>query len=121
MCKLPFQVIDGQILCVHGGLSPDIRTLDRVINLLFIHTDSSPCMSAHIAKSQALYNLRDSLKLEIPNFKSNIKKSSYRGAILWNLLPIGSRMLNSVNSFSKMMNNLNLVKDIDFANRYCRR
>ena len=25
------QVIDGQILCVHGGLSPDIRTLDQVI------------------------------------------------------------------------------------------
>jgi diadenosine tetraphosphatase ApaH/serine/threonine PP2A family protein phosphatase len=24
------QVIDGQILCVHGGLSPDIRTLDQV-------------------------------------------------------------------------------------------
>lgn len=24
------QVIDGSILCVHGGLSPDIRTLDQV-------------------------------------------------------------------------------------------
>ncbi len=24
------QIIDGQVLCVHGGLSPDIRTLDQV-------------------------------------------------------------------------------------------
>jgi diadenosine tetraphosphatase ApaH/serine/threonine PP2A family protein phosphatase len=24
------QIIDGKILCVHGGLSPDIRLLDQV-------------------------------------------------------------------------------------------
>lgn len=24
------QIIDGSVLCVHGGLSPDIRTLDQV-------------------------------------------------------------------------------------------
>lgn len=24
------QIIDASILCVHGGLSPDIRTLDQV-------------------------------------------------------------------------------------------
>jgi diadenosine tetraphosphatase ApaH/serine/threonine PP2A family protein phosphatase len=24
------QIIDGQVLCVHGGLSPDIRTIDQV-------------------------------------------------------------------------------------------
>ena len=29
-----FQIIDGQILCVHGGLSPDIRTLDQVVKCL---------------------------------------------------------------------------------------
>jgi serine/threonine-protein phosphatase 6 catalytic subunit len=25
-----FQIIDGTVLCVHGGLSPDIRTLDQI-------------------------------------------------------------------------------------------
>jgi len=24
------QIIDGEVLCVHGGLSPDIRTLDQI-------------------------------------------------------------------------------------------
>jgi serine/threonine-protein phosphatase 6 catalytic subunit len=24
------KIIDGQVLCVHGGLSPDIRTIDQV-------------------------------------------------------------------------------------------
>jgi len=24
------QIIDGTVLCVHGGLSPDIRTLDQI-------------------------------------------------------------------------------------------
>lgn len=23
-------IIDGRVLCVHGGLSPDVRTLDQV-------------------------------------------------------------------------------------------
>ena len=87
------------------------------------YNDSPPCMTAHTAKSQPSYNLRNSLKLEIPHFKSNIKKSSvsYRGTILWNLLTIWCRMANSVNSFSKMINNLTLVKGINFANIYCRR
>ena len=85
--------------------------------------DSPPCMTAHIAKSQPSYNLRNSLKLEIPKFKSNIKKSSvsYRGTILWNLLSSGCRMAGSVNNFSKIIKNLTLVKDINFANIYCRR
>lgn len=26
----PCQIIDSSILCVHGGLSPDIRTLDQI-------------------------------------------------------------------------------------------
>jgi diadenosine tetraphosphatase ApaH/serine/threonine PP2A family protein phosphatase len=25
-----FKIIDGETLCVHGGLSPDIRTLDQI-------------------------------------------------------------------------------------------
>ena len=27
---LPQAIVDGQVLCVHGGLSPDLRTLDQV-------------------------------------------------------------------------------------------
>ncbi len=27
-------LIDGKVLCVHGGLSPDLRTLDQVRNAL---------------------------------------------------------------------------------------
>lgn len=98
---------------------------NSILKLIYkmYYNDSPPCMTAHIAKSQSSYNLRNSLKLEIPHFKSNIKKSSvsYRGTILWNFLPIGCRMANSVNSFSKMINNLTLVRDISFANIYCRR
>lgn len=30
MCTSLFQIVDGEILCVHGGLSPEIRTLDQV-------------------------------------------------------------------------------------------
>ena len=32
-------LIDGQVLCVHGGLSPDLRTLDQVCSV---------CMSCHV-------------------------------------------------------------------------
>ena len=48
---------------------------------------SPPCMTAYILKFHSPYNLRGSHKLEIPLFKSNIKKFSisHRGPILWNL------------------------------------
>ena len=31
-CSVTFnaQIIDGRVLCVHGGLSPDVRTLDQI-------------------------------------------------------------------------------------------
>ena len=29
-------IIDGRVLCVHGGLSPDLRTLDQVITSTII-------------------------------------------------------------------------------------
>ena len=60
--------------------------------------------------------LRNSLKLEIPPFKSNIKKYSisYRGPVLWNHLPIECRNANSAKSFSRMINKLTLIRDIDF-------
>jgi len=63
---------------------------NSILKLIYkmYYNDSPPCMTAHIAKSQSSYNLRNSLKLEIPHFKSNIKKSSvsYRGTILWNFI-----------------------------------
>ena len=82
------------------------------------HDDLPSCMTAHIVKSQPSYNLRNSLKLEIPPFKSNIKKYSipYRGPVLWNHLLIECRNANSVKSFSRMIN-----RDIDFFNLFCRR
>ena len=29
-------LIDGRVLCVHGGLSPDLRTLDQVRSVVTI-------------------------------------------------------------------------------------
>lgn len=54
------------------------------------HNDLPSCTTAHIVKLQPSYNLRNRLRLEIPPFKSNIKKYSisYRGPILWNHMSI---------------------------------
>ena len=41
------------------------------------HNVLPSCMTTHIVKSQSSYNLRNSLKLEIPPFKSNIKSILY--------------------------------------------
>lgn len=35
-----FQIIDEEILCVHGGLSPDIRTIDQVMKALVTLSNS---------------------------------------------------------------------------------
>ena len=31
------QIIDEEILCVHGGLSPDVKTLDQVLTFNIMH------------------------------------------------------------------------------------
>ena len=104
-----------------------LRTLYKqsILKLTYkmYHNDLPSCMTAHIVKLQPSYNLRNSLKLEIPPFKSNIKKYSisYRGPLLWNHLPIECRSANSVKSFSRMINKLTLIRDIDFSNLHCRR
>ena len=87
------------------------------------HNDLPSCMTAHIVKLQPSYNLRNRLRLEIPPFKSNIKKYSisYRGPILWNHMPIECRNANSVKSFSRMINRITLVREIDFSNLFCGR
>ena len=56
-------------------------------------SDLPSCMTAHIVKFQPSCNLSNSLKLEIPPFKSNIKKYSisYRDPVLWNHLPVECR------------------------------
>ena len=35
-------LVDGRVLCVHGGLSPDLRTLDQVQLLLDSGKPSKP-------------------------------------------------------------------------------
>ena len=109
-------------------LNGTLRTLSKqsilILTYKMYHNDLPSCMTAHgIGKLQPCYNLRNSLKLEIPPFKSNIKKYSifYRGPVLWNHLPIECRNANSVKSFSRMINKLTLVRDIDFSNLFCRR
>ena len=87
------------------------------------HNDLPSCMTAHIGKSQTSYNLRNRLKLEIPPFKSNIKKHSisYGGSVLWNYLPIECRNAHSVKSVFRMIRKLALVRDIDFSYLFCKR
>ena len=58
----------------------NLRTLYKqsILKLTYkmYHNDLPPSMTAHIVKLQPSNNLRNSLKLEIPPFKSNIKKHS---------------------------------------------
>ena len=61
--------------------------------------------------------------LEVPlrYFLTSMYSISYRGPVLWNHLPTECRNANSVKSFSRMINKLTLVRDIDFSNLFSRR
>ena len=37
-------LVDGRVLCVHGGLSPDLRTLDQV------RSPSYPCSACGVSR-----------------------------------------------------------------------
>ena len=47
-------LIDGKVLCVHGGLSPDIRTLDQVRQAVFLVCLYSLYADAYVALVLAL-------------------------------------------------------------------
>ena len=73
------------------------------LSCYFYNNDSPPFMKAHIVKFQPYYNLRNSLKLEIPPFKTSNRKFSisYRGSILWNpTLRIAFSILSIFHEFS---------------------
>ena len=48
-----FQVIDEEVLCVHGGLSPDIRTIDQVL----FHSEFIDCYYAYVQYVMSLHIL----------------------------------------------------------------
>ena len=86
------------------------------------HNDSPSCMARLVTKFQHSYNFRKKHLLIPPSFNTNSMKlsTSYRGAVLWNLLPRECHEAISLRSFMKMMNTSNIIKNTDFNNLYCK-
>ena len=86
------------------------------------HNDSPSCMARLVTKFQHSYNFRKKHLLIPPSFNTNSMKlsTSYRGAVLWNLLPRECHQAISLRSFMKMMNTSNIIKNTDFNNLYCK-
>ncbi len=88
------------------------------------HNDSPSCMARLVTKFQHSYNFRNEHLLIPPSFKTNIIKlsTSYRGAVLWNLLPAECHEAMSLRSFVTMTNKSNIIKKKNnFSNLYCER
>ena len=86
------------------------------------HNDSPSCMARLVTKFQHSYNFRKKHLLIPPSFNTNPMKlsTSYRGAVLWNLLLQECHEAISLRSFMKMMNTSNIIKNTDFNNLYCK-
>ena len=86
------------------------------------HNDSPSCMARLVTKFQHSYNFRKKHLLIPPSFNTNSMKlsTSYRGAVLWNLLPRECHEAISLRSFMKMINTSNIIKNTDFNNLYCK-
>lgn len=56
---ISLQIIDGRTLCVHGGLSPDIRTLDQI--RVISRAQEVPHEGAFCGKSVRVFYILDNV------------------------------------------------------------